>query len=361
MSILRRRPLLIACILAVVGGLVFADMSASVYMTGQLWGTDGFKLNNQEQKDADMLTFQINNERAGAYFRLWSDLDESNAVDVKVRSAKIWFKPISQLKMEIGGVEYGLYTEQLNWWKVPTGASYAQFTSWDTRWSSAATNTGAGFQAEFKPIDDLTLAATFTPGFGTMIKEYDGNTDWGVLAKYNIQGIGSVGAAYRDNGKDQEKIARVGFDLNAVKGLYAFLTLIARFDNTAGAYASSTNPVELMGLSIDNYVAYSIDKISLKGRFPVTLRTKGEASDPSYMCYDVKAAYSLEGLTPYFRIQQEEKLTFNSDLKFAPQFNLGAEWGYDGASFNVSFQVNMPSESGAEMKWSIPFEVRVSF
>ena len=80
MSILRRRPLLIACILAVVGGLVFADMSASVYMTGQLWGTDGFKLNNQEQKDADMLTFQINNERAGAYFRLWSDLDESKLI-----------------------------------------------------------------------------------------------------------------------------------------------------------------------------------------------------------------------------------------------------------------------------------------
>lgn len=146
------------------------------------------------------------------------------------------------------------------------------------------------------------------------------------MPKYNIDDFGSALIGWRDEGTDEEKILRIGFDINSISGFYGFMTAIMRFDNTSESYGSSTDPTELIGISMDRFGAYSKDSFNVKVHLPVTLRLSDDENDDSYMSYDIKASYSLDSVSPYFRIQQDTGMVFNDELKVAPQFNLGMEW-----------------------------------
>lgn len=335
-----------------MGGSVFADSGANLVMEGNAWGTDGFKLNNQEQKDNDLLEFWYNGERAGGKVRLWSKLDDA---EVKIRHAIIWFKPLSAVKISVGHVETSGYKEQINWWHVPTAEK-------DRKWSGYSTAEGGGVQIDLTAIENLSISATLAPGYDVTFWDddeseiEDGKMKYGVMAKYNLVNFGSALLGYRDEGKGSAKLLRAGFDVKK-SGFYGFLTGIVRLENQNTA---DEPEFELVGVSIDTYGAYSKDSFNAKIHLPITIRTTDIEGDDPYMSYDLRLSYSLDTITPYFRIQQEDGVIFNDDLKVAPQLNVGMTWGYDGGSFDLGLQINTPKNDD-ETTWSIPFKFKLAF
>jgi hypothetical protein len=339
-------------------------------MTGSLYGTNGLVINNQDQKDADMLQFSVSGETTGASFNLWTNLS-GDASTVHMRKAVLWWKPIAMLKLSIGNVGGYGYTEQLNWWKVPMGGSIAQAVSWEKRYSSASTGEAGGFQLDVDPMPGLTLTAGLYPGFGnaTLIDgEMDANTAYGLQAKYNITGFGSVLAALRDDGLDESKLIRVGCDINAIPNLYAFITAIMLMDDHNDAYgAEDADGMMLRGVSIDNYVKYSMDKITIQARFPITLRLTDATGDDSYMLWRVKVSYAMDGgITPYLSAETVDYIPLNfaevGDT-FSVTIQPGVNVGIDKGSIDLSLKIDVYPDGIVEdnMIWSIPFEARISF
>jgi hypothetical protein len=372
-----KKGLLILVTLAMLGTYAFADMSASVYMTGSLYGTNGFVMTNQDQKDSDMLQFSISGETTGASFKLWTNLSGDSST-VHMRSAVLWWKPMAMLKLSIGNVGGYGYTEQLNWWKVPMGGSISQATAWDKRYSSASTGEAGGIQADLDPMAGLTITAGIYPGFGnaTLIDmEADANTAYGFQVKYAIPGFGSVLAALRDDGAGDAKLIRVGCDINAVPNLYAFVTAIMLMDDHTVAYAAAdADGMTLRGVSIDNYIKYSMDKITIQARFPVTIRLTEETGDDSYMLWRVKVSYAMDGgITPYLSAETVDYVPLNFAAvgdTFSVTIQPGVNIGIDKGSLDLSLKIDVyPEGTGpvglngeqSDIVWSIPFEARISF
>lgn len=367
-----KKCLLIVAALLLIAALSFADMAASTYMTGSLYGTDGFVLANQNQKDADMLTFSIYNEKTGAYFRLWTDLLGDSST-VHMRSAKVWWKPLSMLTLSIGEVGGYGYTEQLDWWKVPTGSSLAQASSWENRWASNSTGEAGGIQVEVEPVKGLMLTGGVYPGignnFGSLEGEdqlYDADTAYGIQAKYNIPGFGSALASFKDTGKEDFKIARVGFDVNAIPNLYAFLTGIFYMDDHTAAYAGEdADGMILRGVAIDNYIKYTIAKATIEARCPVTLRLTDDDTDVSFLMWRARVKYDMgDGINPYFNAEAKDfvpvvlsEVADTLSISIRP----GVLYYVEKAEFDLGIQVDVDKKGGDYLHWSIPFRARVSF
>jgi hypothetical protein len=378
----------LAALLLIAASFTFADMAASVYMTGSLYGTDGFILNNQNQKDADLLYFSFYGEKSGAEFKLWSDLSGDSSI-VHLRSIKLWWKPMTMLNLSIGSVGGYGYTEQLDWWKTPTGASLAQASGWYQRWFNNTTGEAGGIQVDLTPMEGLSITGGVYPDFGKAFGKldadavpaddefYDANTAYGIQVRYNITGFGSMLAAFKDNGFNDYKIARAGLDVNAVPNLYAFVTGIAFFDDSnAPVWAEGVEDgnMEMRGVAIDSYIKYTIDKLTLEGRFPLTLRITGDDGDDSFLTWRVRGKYALEGgISPYLNLETVDytPLVFNDNMgdtfsvSIRPGMEISAEklWADIGLQINVAQNVITPPKTKKErlITWSIPFQARVSF
>lgn len=352
-----KSALIIAATLLIGASAFAGDLSLSVILGGSLYGTDSFKLNNQNQKDADLMQASYSEDKAGASFRIYTAAKENDAVSF--RSLNIWVKPVSMLKIGLGAVGSYLYTEQLNWWMVTAAESYTNAGNWNNRWASVAGVEGDGLILDLTPAEGLYLSAGITPGYGNSLFDadaYGADTKYGFVAKYNIAGFGSAGASFRDCGLGGKKIVKVGFDTNAVPGLYAFEQVVMNLDTDADGAISG-----LGGVAFDTYAAYSSGKFSVKATIPVIIRLTDVVGDSSYMTWDVKAAYSLDGgVSPFLRIKQNGDgcplgTTFDA-FTFEPSILAGADYSIGKASIWTAFRYDLSGNT-----WSLPFEIRVSW
>lgn len=345
---MKKVTLLIAIMLISVSAFA-VDFSASTYMTGDLWGTNGLKLANTSQTDADLLQVSISDELWGSSFRL-NTLAADNS-PVLARKIAIWVKPLPILKLTVGKIGSGLYTEQLNWWQVPDAGAAVGFDG------DSATS-GYGMTAEIT-ADSLWILAGISPGIGNNLMAANlavgADTDFGVAAKYTIAGFGSVGASFHYKGATGTVIEpinfRVGMDINAVAGLYAFVQAICRMD--AGT--------SLDGIAFDDYIAYTAGDFYIKANIPFILRLA--AGSNSYLTYDVKTGYTvMPNFTPFFRIQQQDAASYIdfTNVVFNPTINFGADYSIGKVSFVTSVQINVPA-AGGTLTWAIPFEMRASW
>jgi hypothetical protein len=362
-----------------------ADVSASTVFEGNLWADQGgFFLNNQNQKDADLIQLSVSDAQFGASFRLWAPLTGgTDGGIVNLRKVNMWVKPVSMLKISLGNVSAGLFTEQLNWWMVPCGESKAQFGGWSPRWSSgAAFDVEGGLSLELTPVDGFSLVAGIAPGYNNAFMAWDGtendvggHTAFGLVAKYAIKGIGTIGASYRYNGgtTDAANVVtpawqniRAGMDFTMVPGLYAFLQGVLMIDNFGTPAAAG-----LAGVTIDNYIAYSAGAFSIKAEFPYTLRLTGDVGDDSYMTFDLKASYKVGAVSPYLRIRQNGDkdgrgyldfgtLAAGTNL-FAPAIDLGADYSIGKAGMWTAVRIVMAPTTTSDIRWSIPFNMRISW
>jgi hypothetical protein len=365
--------------LAMLTSVFAVDISARLVEKGSIaggYGSDAyiFGMGKTHQKDADLLEFSFAGDKSGASFRLWADLGQDEPV--KWRYGSFWFKPVDMLKVTIGSTAPSLYGERIDWWKVGTGVKYTDFNGWGGpgRYSGAAIGEGYGVAIELAPINGLTITAQLIPGVGNAfmnINEGVSYTAWGAMAKYQILENISAGVAFRDNGKDSWKQARFGVEFgNWGTPYYGFVQPVFLFNNKAADSG-------LDGICIDNYFSYNFGFMNLQARFPVTIRLTGDADDPSWMAYNIKASFPLDGgFTPYVQIQSldmdddgtfhncgpmHKALTFDDNFAFNTSVRAGVAFSVGTVGLDVAACVNIDTAEGAKLGWYIPFQAPISF
>jgi hypothetical protein len=121
--------------LAMAVSMFAADFSATVQVKGDVAygksvdGASEFGLlgvENTNQKDNDLLELNYAGDKAGAFVRFWTVGDFADQ-PLNVRALKLWFEPAAGVKITLGNNELALYKEQLDWWKVPCGASIKNY------------------------------------------------------------------------------------------------------------------------------------------------------------------------------------------------------------------------------------------
>ena len=401
---------------AMAASLFAVDFSATVQVKGDIaYGqatenSSSFNLlgiENTNQKDSDLLEVHFSGDKAGADFKFWTTAKDST---LSVRGLKVWFKPIDMMTVSVGNVGLYLYTERLNWWKVPMAGSVSQFGSWEERWSSAAgLKEDLGLTLEVTPIDGLYIGAGVAPGVytdnnnnvkgqsllkvestknGDTTTTTDSYLAWGAVAKYTFSDLGlSIGAAYRDDGKDSLKILTIGADFSK-DSFYGFLQGKLNFDDHSDgnySFAADKYGMTLRGVTIDNYLSYNFGFMNLQATLPVTIRglvaydTDAEKkADPSYMTARIKASFPIDAITAYVVVGSDEgrnngpaenagKGYWTLDENFGDNFNIYVN---PGVSFNVGacaldigaeFAFQNAADGKGTFYWAVPFTTKVSF
>lgn len=372
----------------IAGGAVTEDTADTTY----IW-----KLNSNDQKDADALKLSVSGDQAGASFQFWYKYSNGAAPSasstttattgddgttsyttktnittnsmLQVRSTSIWVKPIDQLKITLGDVSCGIFGEKLHYWKDPCGNDYASASSWDHGYSSYATVEGAGIAAELTPIDGLTVVAGIAAGCDTNFISFVENVStvavkaYGVSAAYNLSSVAdlpvTIGVSWRDEGTDAIKILAIGADYgNAfAEGFYGMLNARMFFSQKVGsATVSATGKdYKMTGIAFDNFFRFKTGAMTIDLRAPIILRglagqtvsadgvatVLNETNDPSYMYLSAKFSYALDGLTIYVGAgsDYDENLdgwVFNNIP--GDKFNFGDNFNltiHPGVTFNV--------------------------
>jgi hypothetical protein len=369
--------------LAMAVSMFAADFSATVQVKGDVAygksvdGASEFGLlgvENTNQKDNDLLELNYAGDKAGAFVRFWTVGDFADQ-PLNVRALKLWFEPAAGVKITLGNNELALYKEQLDWWKVPCGASLAEFGSWDGRWQAgAAFHETWGSTIEVTAIEGLYLGFGAASSFITKAGEADAVIGkWGAVAKYSINGM-SFGAAFKDAG--DFNLLTVGADFSK-DAFYGMIEGKIRFDNTSAGYDGQPDDDKLAGITIDNYFAYNINGINIQLTAPVTLRgflDKEDKADASYMTLRAKVTIPVDAFSVYTILGSDEGFTCGpagsvgatvwNFSDFGGTFNF---YGKVGASLNVGvcsldlgaeFAYDKPSKTFA---WAIPFTTKVAF
>ena len=383
--------------LAMAVSMFAADFSATVQVKGDVvygQSVDGksslglLGLDKTDQKDNDLLELNYAGDKAGAFVRFWTKPNSGNGFTVAdedknwdgkandavltpgldsflyVRALKLWFEPFAGVKITLGNNELALYKEQLDWWKVPCGASLTDFNNWNGRWQSgAAFHETWGTTIEVTAIEGLYLGFGAEDSFIKKAADVDAVIGkWGAVAKYSINGM-SFGAAYKNAGSFN--LLTVGADF-AKDAFYGMLEGKISFEND-----------KLAGISIDNFFAYNINGINIQLTAPVTLRgflNKDDKADVSYMTLRAKVTIPVDAFSVYTILGSDEGFTCgpaSSPAKtvwnfsdFGGTFNF---YGKVGASLNVGvcaldlgaeFAYDKPSKTFA---WAIPFTTKVAF
>ena len=405
---------------AVLASSIFAvDLAAKVYMTADVLSGDKdhvelFKLKSTDQKDADALVLSANTDNAGAQFQFWYKYDgqsndaleanhylvnswdsEDTSVHgikdsanqvIRVRSVNLWFKPLDMLKITVGDLDVGTYSEKLHYWKAPIATGYNQYYN---GYSSAAVVSGAGFLCELTPIDGLWISlgtAAGTDSSTIVLNWADGTADdnkfrygaWGAGAKYDLNGLAgiplSVGVSWRDNGKDDWKVLAIGADYGVLygEGLYAMLNGRLRFNEGDNG--------KLDGITIDNFVKFAAGAFKAEVRVPVTIRLAD--NDPSWLVWSAKVSYALDGFTPYLTLANDldnkgayllgdsnmwwGKVSFGDS--FGMQIKPGVSFNVGACSIDVAVKLDVLSKidndadhSKVGFKFAVPVELGVAF
>lgn len=346
------------------------------------------KLYDEDVKDNDLLQVSFSGDRAGASFKFFGKVSEQS---LKMRGLTVWFQPIDSVKVSLGNATYGLYTERIGWWRVPTASKMSDFNSWGLRWASAFVGQNGGMMGvEFTGVPGLWLAAGVSPGAGNAwwtntttagktTNQTWGYKEWGIGGKYTLADLGmSIGASFRDLGcetrtTEKAKILTVGADLNS-GAFYGFLQgkfniNYKRWDGThyvKNQYYdySSSNPKDwkdagaadrtkdwgIDGITLDNYIAYNFGFMNFQMTAPVTLRfgyqhavtsgegklAEGNGEDPSYMTWNVKCSFPVDFGTFYVNawsgnsIEQPQAMVL-SDMT-APTFGMMVQ---PGVTFSI--------------------------
>lgn len=388
--------------LAMAASIFAVDFAATTQLKGDIAGItldnsgdkavttiNLFGVENTNQKDTDLLEVAFTGDKAGATFKFWTTAEDdanniNSAGSLEMRGLTVWFQPIDQLKVTVGKSGLSLYTERINWWKVPCGASLAQFAAWDHRWSSASglPDDKGAVKAELT-IDSLYIGAGVAPGYGnwwfTKAGEADAtNTAYGAVVKYQIADAISAGIAWRDDGKSQPKILTAGVEFgNWGTSYYGFLQPKFYFDNQSAAYYHAGD-VKLAGIAIDNYFSYNFGFMKLDATIPVTIRgflNKDDATDVSYMTARIKGTIPMDAMSLYFVLGTDEglnngpaasptSLVWVLNDTFMDKFNLYANVG---TSFNVGscaldLGLEVAYDNGSKKTViAVPFVTKVTF
>lgn len=383
-----KKILIIGAAALLAAGAFAVDFSATVHQnmyilqSGYSWeeGKDNFRfkmfgIENTTQQDNDLLSVNFSGDKGGATFKFWTTPkqgltsdnittsgDSDGMIPLAVRGLKVWFNPVDWMTVSVGNVGLYMFTESINWWKVPVGASLVQFEGWDARWSSTYLDEQGGVTVELNNpfgVNGLYVGLGVAPNFDNFFYVHDSTaTDpdtwlpWGAVATYAIGDTGvKLGVAYRDTGKGGWKRLAIG-GTASLGSFYGMLQAQVRFDNSAQGWtaASDNDPNELAGITIDNDFSYTLGNgINFHLVAPVTIRGfLGEDDDPSYMTWAFRTTIPVSPVSLYFDIRSDSDLVAYSGIdnggdstnawRFDDKFKLSM-----GAMVGVAFNIGVAS------------------
>lgn len=352
--------------IAMAATIFAVDFTSTVKMSTTIANKNGdavefLKVNSKDQKDNDALIFSGASDNAGGQFQLWYCFDGTDGTAsgaptfptakaaIHVRNAKIWFKPIDQLKITVGNVAIDSYKEQIFWWHGVYGAAPGSWGAFGGEYQG----TQAGVKAEFR-ADALTFEAALFQGIDTALfstAEGYGYKGYAVKAKYAFES-GSAAVVFSDKGKDQDKVIAVGADFSGISGLYFFANFNARLNNG------------LQGISLDNYFKYSADALTIQGHLPFVMFKDGDKMVPGLYA-TLKVIYALDGCSPYFMATTEpdgDKGWRFDNFEFDMTFKPGVTFNVGSAGFDAAFRLDVDTNKAAnktDVNWSVPVEISI--
>lgn len=368
----------------VAGAAFAADANASVYMSADLLNisksgdtttVDALTLKTQSQKDSKELVFAFNGEKAGAEIE-WYTTYAGGSENVVQNYMKLWFAPIEQVKVWLGNVGGYGYVERIDWWKKVTGSSYAQYNNWEGKFSSFMSVEGVGFMTEIKPIPALWITAGITNGIDKASISKVTNVDlayapYGISARYTIADNITAQIAWRDAGKDANKILSIGGDYGKWGDpVYQYVDFRLFFSNHTAAWGSEdAKGMTVRGIGVDNYGYFTAGAFKCEYTIPVVIRGLVKldgVDDPSYMTFCVKASYALDGgYTPYLRIDNNDA-ALSFDKNFADCFSVGIQPGITFSvgecAIDASMRISpLDNSSATNVGFSVPVTFKVAF
>lgn len=410
-----------ACVAA--GSAFAVDIKANIRMSGDLARVEkedstgdkeySYLLNkpvNQKDNPNDGLILEVDNGNAGARIAMWYKTAITASGDdgwpAYFRRSYVWFKPIDQLKLQLGHVGNDQhFKEKLDEWKVGS-----PFAATERDWSKHPVYVncndveGWGFGLEYRPIESLIFNAGIIPGKKGSVSS-DSNADtasfynkegdkktlvapWGVGARYFMNENFEFQASFRDGGMDSNRngtwrVIRAGVGYKNEMTESFFQPILGLDYNTAD------EKWELNGMCLDMYGEVYIDSLTLYLHAPVTFRWSDAKTDLNYMEFAFKADYNigshgnLDDVKPYIQLGSNQGMAdFAADGKvykgavpgvwlldkhFGDSFNMSYKVGVDfmisGAEIDVGFQYDQLSdyykkEFDKTYTFSIPFTVK---
>lgn len=334
-----------------------------------------FKLNALPETNKNGIEISFDGGIAGGSFDLFYKLDGSSKAEdgwaVSAKGTNIWFKPIDMLKVKFGyvGTDYFLCERVYNS-KVGSPFALIQREAKDSTMKPLyATNADVdemGFYIGLQPIEGLVISAAIAPGINQSgitagEKVY---ASWGATAEYVFDNF-IFEAAYRDNGNESWKIARVGVGYEN-DFIFAFVQPVVSFE-----YFTKSESYSVGGICADIYAeVMPVDALKFYVHAPVTYRLSGAEKDPSYMEYLVKAEYNfgslglLDDLTTYGLVESARAVTFDSNASkdFSMNAAIGTTFkvGVCETDLGVKLMVHGDNEESEKITWAIPFSVKVN-
>jgi len=322
----------VATVMALVATAAFAadNFTAKAEMTGSIYGEGGFKIGGGDQQYyQDALHFNYSGDQAGGFFRI-AMTHETN--DARMNHVLVWVKPFDGFKVSGGLLEDERFIEQIDWWRTAP--------SWNN------VHERGGIRINIDAIENLAISAALAPGYNgaTLAPStgYDASTVYYVRGAYNVDGLGTIAAAFYDQGSGNTKMLTAGLNLSTVAGL-AFFENIGLGLNDGLSY-----------MSFDTFVGYTgVENLNIQAWLPVSVAMAGTTAVT--MRSDLKISYKVGAGNIFARFDN----TWNfSNVEFNPEIRLGGTVNIDAAYLESYLKLNV---SGGSVAWDIPFILRLNW
>jgi len=366
----------LAMVTAACGSAAFAELKVNLKGSADLWGKEGFNLNNHTQEWPFLMEASADFEQYGADLHVSTGFKDGDSLTL--HGATLWLKPINMFKISMGTVGGNLYTEGIEWWRHAGDAGV---------WGE-----DKGMQIDIAPLEGLSFAAAAYTGIDARLDQKAlKKIKYGGMAKYELADIGTISASamlgpdkmvtewfpvdadgekvYDDDGEpdwdestgnvaDWKEFTDIAED--AKPGLtnfsFGFDTYFVDGLNLHTVFGINFAEKKAQNFAVDFFADYTRDKFNAKFYLPVVAALEKNADDkkPVELGFDVRAGYDVSIVEVFGRVNQA-----SADLdgyKVKPAVSVGITKGYDNAFLELAYTYDMLAET-----WSIPVSLEVNF
>jgi len=371
-----------AMVAAAAGIAMAAEVSAGVRLTTDVFGYDkasktvsAVTIKHDNQFYHAPIQFSVSGEKAGATLKL---VDETgrNAV---TGAWDIWFKPIEQVKFEIGDFKITMNQEHIGWWR---SASAIGNDNHET----------GNFKVTLEPIEGFSLDAMVASPFATPFFQKVDDADplikeFGVMMHYGAD-FGTISAMFDYKGKSTtpakeatKKLvynddSTVSWALNddavpaketpaemkfgaGYAGSVDPLSFFVNVIGFTGAKYDDADKVAFDKIRVEAYAETTLDALSIKAWVPFEFKTNvasgTDAKDKLALGALFRFDYTVGDYTLFLETGADDYIvdgdSFNMGIKPGVKFNVG----------ECAIEAAVDITAQKDFKFSVPVSFQVAF
>lgn len=351
---------------------VFAvDLNSMIQFDGDLmnYSKDGgfkaFELNDYDPQGTSDYVWKLSasGDKAGGEIWYYSSADGNPASGATVNQYTIWFKPIDQLKVSVGNLDYGsVLKPQFGWWAMNSELA------------------GYGYSIEFRK-DSLNVNFALEPGkakywFSSKNEGYDKIANFWFDANYafdvgTLQAYVSKGAAVNPHGFPGW-LGETALTVGAVwgncgylqTGYFADVAAVFKYKDWKNTSWETNDGLSFNRINAQIYGQYfangfGVQLINVVSFYPSRVTNKAdwsglyEADAEVKYGFELKAQYALDGFTPYIQIDGYKVMDKEISIDLCVSTNVGGASMWAGIRLPISFE-------DYEFNFSVPCEITLN-